>query len=56
MLCVEVNVWKAGLWALRLWATNKSSATAKMNFSLLVFVASQVGAVLKEAYYTTAVC
>lgn len=29
---------------------------AKMNFSLLVFVASQVGAVLKEAYYTAAVC
>lgn len=29
---------------------------AKMNFSLLGFVASQVGAVLKEAYYTAAVC
>lgn len=28
----------------------------QMNFSLLVFVASQVGAVLKEAHYTAAVC
>lgn len=39
------------------WSVGTEAVGNKqMNFSLLVFVASQVGAVLKEAQYTAAVC